>query len=125
MRYATRGGREAMSTSEGQYQEQRADPPPPTTALAKSSGNGTVAVVAKPTEQLPQYVQGFEGIATEPFPQSARDVLGAPVNPDEVEIKPDGIVYISHVVYRRILTRAFGAGGWALAPRTPSQVRGN
>ncbi len=112
-----------MSTSEGQYQEQRADPPPPSTALAKA--NGSTAVAVKPAEQLPQYVQGFEGIATEPFPQSARDVLGAPVNPDEVEIKPDGIVYISHVVYRRILTRAFGAGGWALAPRTPSRVMGN
>jgi hypothetical protein len=103
--------------------EQEKQATPPSTALAKSNGNG--AVVAKPVEQLPQYVQGFEGIATEPFPQSARDVLGAPVNPDEVEIKPDGIVYISHVVYRRILTRAFGAGGWALAPRTPSRVMGN
>src|SRR6185503_9562212 len=74
------------------------------------------AATAAPT---PQYVQGFEGIAQQPFPSEAATVLADKVNPDEVEIKPDGIVFLPGVAYRRILTRAFGAGAWALAPRSP------
>jgi hypothetical protein len=41
----------------------------------------------------------------------------APLSPDDVEIKPDGIVYLPEIKYRRILNRAFGPGGWGLAPR--------
>lgn len=74
---------------------------------------------------VPQYVQGFEGLATQPFPKEACDVLGAKVNPEEVEIKPNGIVFLPGVAYRRILTRAFGPGGWALAPRSPARRDGD
>lgn len=36
---------------------------------------------------------------------------------DDIEIKPDGIVYLPEIKYRRILNKAFGPGGWGLAPR--------
>ena len=39
-----------------------------------------------------------------------------------MEIKPDGIVYLPEIKYRRILNRAFGPGGWGLAPRSESIV---
>lgn len=42
----------------------------------------------------------------------------APLNPEDVEIKPDGIVYLPEIKYRRILNKAFGPGGWGLAPRS-------
>ena len=29
----------------------------------------------------------------------------------------DGIIYLPEIKYRRILNRAFGPGGWGLAPR--------
>jgi hypothetical protein len=39
-----------------------------------------------------------------------------------VEIKPDGIIYLPEIKYRRILNKAFGPGGWGLAPRGESIV---
>ena len=43
--------------------------------------------------------------------------MTAPISPDDVEVKPDGIVYLPEIKYRRILNLAFGPGGWGLAPR--------
>jgi hypothetical protein len=87
----------------------------------------TDLVVAEPTAPVstPQFFRGFEGAAVEPFPEAVRLVLAEPVNPRDVEIKPDGIVFLPGVAWRRILTRAFGAGGWALLPRSPARVMGN
>lgn len=73
----------------------------------------------------PKYMTGFDGMATEALPEAARKVLAEPVPPEAVEIKPDGIVFMPGVYYRRQLTRAFGAGGWALAPRGPARVMGD
>ncbi|CAO3626977.1 unnamed protein product [Cunninghamella echinulata] len=39
------------------------------------------------------------------------------INPNNVEIKPDGLLYLPEIKYRRILNKAFGPGGWGLAPR--------
>ena len=69
----------------------------------------------------PQFARGFDGMAVEPFPEDTRRILAEPLNPHDVEIKPDGIVFLPGVAYRRILTRAFGAGGWAIAPRSPAR----
>ena len=85
----------------------------------------TALVPAVPAEQPPQYGRSFEGMATEPFPEATRRVLAEPINPDDVEIKPDGIVFLPGVAWRRILTRAFGAGGWAIQPRGPARVMDN
>ena len=43
---------------------------------------------------------------------------------DDVEVKPDGIIYLPEIKYRRILNRAFGPGGWGLAPRGETIVTG-
>jgi hypothetical protein len=40
-----------------------------------------------------------------------------PITPADVEVKPDGIIYLPEIKYRRILNRAFGPGAWGLAPR--------
>lgn len=34
----------------------------------------------------------------------------------------DGILYLPEIKYRRILNKAFGPGGWGLAPRGPTTV---
>ncbi|XP_065827574.1 mitochondrial genome maintenance protein mgm101 homolog isoform X2 [Oscarella lobularis] len=59
----------------------------------------------------------FKGIAASPFPEETRKVLLAPINDKDVEIKPDGLIYLPEIKYRRILNAAFGPGGWALMPR--------
>ncbi|KAJ1983852.1 hypothetical protein H4R33_004596 [Dimargaris cristalligena] len=68
------------------------------------------------------WTKSFYGCATEPFPAEVRDVLLAPVDSSDVEIKVDGLIYLPEIKYRRILNRAFGPGGWGLAPRGPHTV---
>lgn len=95
------------------------------------SANGAPAPAprpaALPTGELaaPQYAQGFEGMASAPFPDDVRAVLAETPAHEDVQIKPDGIVFMPGVWWRRQLTRAFGAGGWALAPRGPTRTVGN
>lgn len=60
----------------------------------------------------------FTGIAAGSFPKEAVAILNADINPDDVEVKPDGLLYLPEIKYRRILNRAFGPGGWGLVPRT-------
>ncbi|EEH19808.1 hypothetical protein PABG_02067 [Paracoccidioides brasiliensis Pb03] len=68
------------------------------------------------------WTRSFHGLSAEPFSKEAAEVLTQEINPDDVEIKPDGIVYLPEIKYRRILNKAFGPGGWGLAPRSESIV---
>ena len=63
------------------------------------------------------WTRSFHGLSSEAFSSEARDILLAPVDPDDIEVKPDGIVYLPEIKYRRILNKAFGPGAWGLAPR--------
>ncbi|KAJ1979238.1 hypothetical protein H4R34_002906 [Dimargaris verticillata] len=68
------------------------------------------------------WTQSFYGVATAPFPPEVSQVLMAPVEANDVEMKADGLIYLPEIKYRRILNRAFGPGGWGLAPRGPHTV---
>ncbi|KAG2412492.1 mitochondrial genome maintenance protein MGM101 [Aspergillus terreus] len=74
-----------------------------------------------PAEKI-DWTRSFHGLSAEPFPAHVADILLAPTDPEEVEIKPDGILYLPEIKYRRILNRAFGPGGWGLVPRSESIV---
>jgi hypothetical protein len=63
------------------------------------------------------WTRSFHGLSAQPFSKEAADVLLAPIPFDDVEVKPDGIIYLPEIKYRRILNKAFGPGGWGLAPR--------
>lgn len=63
------------------------------------------------------WTKSFHGLSAEPFSKAAADILLAPLDAEDVEIKPDGIIYLPEIKYRRILNKAFGPGGWGLAPR--------
>ncbi|RVD85373.1 uncharacterized protein DFL_003697 [Arthrobotrys flagrans] len=76
-----------------------------------------------PGEELAtDWSRSFSGLSQEPFAKEVADVLLQPLDPSEVEIKPDGIIYLPEIKYRRILNRAFGPGGWGLAPRGETQI---
>ena len=60
---------------------------------------------------------GYDGIGIRPFPSHVAQVLCEPIQKDDVEIKPDGLLYLPEIKYRRILNRAFGPGGWGLKPQ--------
>lgn len=63
------------------------------------------------------WTRSYHGLSDAPFSNEAAEVLMAPLPMDDVEVKPDGIIYLPEIKYRRILNRAFGPGGWGLAPR--------
>lgn len=66
--------------------------------------------------------KSYHGLSVAPFPKEVADVLLAPIDPLDVEIKPDGLLYLPEIKYRRVLNRAFGPGGWGLAPRSETNV---
>lgn len=70
------------------------------------------------------WTRSFHGLSSQPFSKEAADVLLAPIPFDDVEVKPDGIIYLPEIKYRRILNRSFGPGGWGLAPRGETIVTG-
>ncbi len=59
----------------------------------------------------------FQGVGVAPFSPEASQILMADISQEDVEIKPDGIVYLPEIKYRRIPSRAFGPGGWGMVPR--------
>ncbi|KAI9786168.1 MAG: hypothetical protein M1839_007578 [Geoglossum umbratile] len=63
------------------------------------------------------WTRSFHGLSTEPFPKEVAEILTQPIPHEDVEVKPDGVIYLPEIKYRRILNRAFGPGGWGLAPR--------
>ncbi|KIO31079.1 hypothetical protein M407DRAFT_68558 [Tulasnella calospora MUT 4182] len=66
--------------------------------------------------------KSFHGLSTEPFSSEIAKILQAPIDPLDIEMKPDGLIYLPEIKYRRILNKAFGPGGWGLAPRSETNV---
>lgn len=73
----------------------------------------------------PPFAQDFTGMSEAPFSDEARRILAECPKHEDVEVKPEGICYMPGVWYRRQLTRAFGAGAWALKPTGPVRTVGN
>ncbi|KAG6820690.1 hypothetical protein H0H93_013209 [Arthromyces matolae] len=66
--------------------------------------------------------KSYSGLAAQAFPKEAADILMGPIDPMDIEMKPDGLIYLPEIKYRRVLNRAFGPGGWGLAPRSETNV---
>ncbi|SMN19146.1 similar to Saccharomyces cerevisiae YJR144W MGM101 Protein involved in mitochondrial genome maintenance [Maudiozyma saulgeensis] len=62
------------------------------------------------------------GLGMKPFADSIQEKLLQPLEANDIEIKPDGLLYLPEIKYRRILNKAFGAGGWGLVPRSETIV---
>lgn len=105
-----------------------ATPAKPATPPLPGSANLKAGLSDQPKKQLDEHssqidwTTSFHGLSDAPFSKEAADVLLKPLNPNDVEIKPDGIIYLPEIKYRRILNQAFGPGGWGLAPRGESTV---
>ncbi|EPQ59053.1 mitochondrial genome maintenance MGM101 [Gloeophyllum trabeum ATCC 11539] len=87
---------------------------PPTTPFGLDIGGGDASTT--------DWSRSYHGLSVQPFPKEAADILMAPIDPLDIEIKPDGLLYLPEIKYRRILNRAFGPGGWGLAPRSETHV---
>ncbi|GKT65745.1 hypothetical protein ColTof4_03490 [Colletotrichum tofieldiae] len=67
--------------------------------------------------QIIDWSKSYYGLGTQRFSKEVVDILLQPVNTADVEVKPDGIIYLPEIKYRRILNAAFGPGGWGLVPK--------
>jgi hypothetical protein len=48
-----------------------------------------------------------------------------PIREEDVEIKPDGTIYLPEIKYRRRLNQAFGPGAWAMKPIGAVHIEGD
>ncbi|KAH7921364.1 Mgm101p-domain-containing protein, partial [Leucogyrophana mollusca] len=62
------------------------------------------------------------GLSTQAFSKDIAEILLAPVDEMDVEMKPDGLIYLPEIKYRRVLNKAFGPGAWGLSPRSETNV---
>jgi hypothetical protein len=98
------------------------DPPSPISDL--TTGLADEPLILDEGARQVDWTRSFHGLSAQPFSKEAADVLLAPIALDDVECKPDGILYLPEIKYRRILNKAFGPGGWGLAPRGETIVTG-
>lgn len=87
------------------------DAPPETRSVLNSSTNNNI-----------DWSDSYHGLGSQPFSREIADILLAPIEDQDIEIKPDGLLYLPEIKYRRILNKAFGPGGWGLVPRTESLI---
>lgn len=62
------------------------------------------------------YTIDFSKIGTIELDERAAAVLDEPLDPEEVQIRPDGLVYLPWTFYAKRLNRAFGRLSWGLVP---------
>ncbi|KAK2602013.1 hypothetical protein QQS21_004439 [Conoideocrella luteorostrata] len=59
----------------------------------------------------------FHGISSKPVTEEQFKVLMAPLPVTDIEVKPDGVIYLPEIKYRRRLNEAFGPMGWGMIPK--------
>jgi len=109
----------------------RREAAPPVAAATPTIPNSSASAFGKSSPSMPfpeearqEYSSPslYQGAAAEAFSEDIRRMLAEPIPSEDIEIKPDGTVYMPESRYRRILNRAFGAGAWALVPRGPHSL---
>lgn len=99
---------------------------PPTaigiTTNAINFQDGDANAVGQSNVSSVDWYNSYHGLGLEPFPKEVGAILTMPLDAEEIEIKPDGLIYLPEIKYRRILNKAFGPGGWGLAPRSETII---
>ncbi|KAJ9128143.1 hypothetical protein QFC24_000435 [Naganishia onofrii] len=101
------------------------DLPPPgkkpaaqATYLAENPGFETSPAAAETIS----WETSFHGLSAKPYEREVAQILMRPLGVKDIEIKPDGLLYLPEIKYRRTLNEAFGPGGWGLAPRGETTI---
>ncbi|PFH61635.1 hypothetical protein XA68_16810 [Ophiocordyceps unilateralis] len=63
------------------------------------------------------WTTSFYGVSSRPVTEEQFQVLMKPVPESDIEVKPDGIIYLPEIKFRRRLNEAFGPMGWGLIPK--------
>lgn len=56
----------------------------------------------------------WRGLGSSPLHPDIQKILLAPIDESKIKIRPDGLIYIPGVFWRRRLIEAFGVGGWGI-----------
>ncbi len=90
-------------------------------ALPLAISEGAVPVRALAAERITDVLPAvaYERIGQMVLTDKAEEILNEPLPDDEVDIRPDGLIYASHEYVVRQLNRAFGRMGWTLVPGSP------
>lgn len=78
----------------------------------------TTAAPVQGENTVPNHINPYVGISAEPFSPEKAEILLQRIDEDDIELRPDGLVYLPEIRYRRILNKTFGPGAWALMPRS-------
>lgn len=70
------------------------------------------------SDQDVDWENSYQGVATRPVTEAQFKVLMQPLAEADIEVKPDGVIYLPEIKYRRKLNEAFGPMGWGLIPRS-------
>ncbi|GAA6038597.1 hypothetical protein JCM8097_009439 [Rhodosporidiobolus ruineniae] len=103
---------------------------PSTPAFAPAPSSAAPPAVAAdaftpaPADQI-DWSTSWHGLSAAPFTREQAQILMRPLEQVEIEIKPDGLIYLPEILYRRILNKAFGPGGWGMVPRGEMTVLKN
>jgi hypothetical protein len=65
----------------------------------------------------------YQGISRVEISDEAEKVLSEPINPDDIEVRPDGQIYYPEMKYRVLLNKAFGRGKWGIRPVGSPMIR--
>lgn len=95
--------------------------PVPTTSFAAYVNYDTTSTSPAEVEDV-DWTTSYRGLSTAPFSPEAAAALLRPLSSEDVEIKPDGLLYLPEIKYRRTLNIAFGPGGWGMVPRSEVEV---
>jgi hypothetical protein len=87
-----------------------------------------------PPDKLPEdctassqvdWANSFFGISVQPATHKQFKQLSQPVHIEDIEVKPDGVIYLPEIKYRRKLNEVFGPMGWGLIPKGEPVVGSN
>lgn len=68
------------------------------------------------------WTRSFYGISARPVTEKQFKALMQPVDEKDIEVKPDGVIYLPEIKYRRRLNEVFGPMGWGLIPKGEAVV---
>ncbi|KAI5464851.1 mitochondrial genome maintenance MGM101, partial [Mariannaea sp. PMI_226] len=66
--------------------------------------------------------KSFHGLGTQPVTEAQFQILTQQIDLYDIQVKPDGILYLPEIKYRRRLNEAFGPMGWGIIPRGDTVV---
>ncbi|KAG6061419.1 hypothetical protein E4U17_001782 [Claviceps sp. LM77 group G4] len=87
----------------------------PDNSTESKSANGDATIV-------PDWTNSFYGISAQPVSKEQFKNLVTPLDVADIEVKPDGILYLPEIKYRRKLNETFGPMGWGLIPKGEAVV---